>query len=204
MTRKLYYLLGAFAIIVADQLSKWLVMEKFLAPAANYPSYGLWEWYTQNPEPLPYTEINVLPFFNLVMVWNKGISFGLFNQESEWGPLILIAVSLIITAGFTVWLFKSDMRWQNIAIMMVIGGALGNVIDRFRFGAVIDFLDFHIADLHWPAFNVSDSSIVIGVFLLILYSFSPEYKAMIQNNQSTDNQDKAGTQDVLKNSAPES
>lgn len=177
------YFIGAFLIIVADQLSKWLVMERVLAPAANFPSYNLLEWYTQSPEPLAYSEIKVLPFFNLVMVWNKGISFGLFNESSAWGAIILIALSLAITGLFVLWLVKSSAHLQNIALALVIGGALGNVIDRFRFGAVIDFLDFHIAGLHWPAFNVSDSCIVIGVLLLILHSFSPEYKMMIEKQK---------------------
>ncbi len=180
---KSYYFIGAFFIILADQFSKWFVMEKFLAPAANYPSYTLIEWYTQRPEPLPFTEIEVWPFFNLVMVWNKGISFGLFNDTSVWGSLILITISLLITALFTLWLIRSHLHTQNIALALVIGGALGNVIDRFRFGAVIDFLDFHIAGHHWPAFNISDSCIVIGVLLLILYSFSPEYKATIDQQK---------------------
>jgi signal peptidase II len=104
------------------------------------------------------------------MVWNKGVSFGLFNHDTDYGPLLLTSLSLVISAVFLVWLFRTNSAVQLCGIAMVIGGAIGNVIDRLRFGAVIDFLDFHAAGWHWPAFNLADSSIVIGIFILILYA----------------------------------
>ena len=141
------YLIMGMAILAADQLTKWVALTYVMA---------------QSP-------IAVLPFFNLVLVWNKGVSFGLFNQDSDYGPLLLSALSLIITIAFIIWFLKSQSTLQKIGITLVICGALGNIIDRLRFGAVVDFLDFHAFGTHWPAFNVADSAICVGVFLLIIY-----------------------------------
>ena len=119
---------------------------------------------------LPYAEINIFPFFNLVMVWNQGISFGLFAQDSETSAWILVGLSVVITLLFLGWLFKTSSQLQSIGICLVIGGAIGNVIDRIRFGAVIDFLDFHAFGYHNQAFNIADSCVVVGVLSLIAYS----------------------------------
>lgn len=171
---KFPFLLFSAFLLVVDQLSKWAVTEYLIRIVLEKPdpqSLGLIEWYLNTPPRLPFASVDVLPFFNLVMVWNQGISFGLFNNGSDYGPMILSGVSLLISAVFIVWLFRSESKLQNIGIAFVIAGAFGNIIDRLRFGAVIDFLDFHIADLHWPAFNAADSWIFIGVLLLILQSF---------------------------------
>ena len=128
------------------------------------------EWFANAPLRLTYAQTEILPFFNIVMVWNQGVSFGLFNQTANYGPLMLVALSCFITLWFVIWLFRKPSPVQSFAIALVISGAVGNVIDRLRFGAVIDFLDFHIAGYHWPAFNVADSCIVVGVILLIIYS----------------------------------
>lgn len=118
---------------------------------------------------------DILPFFNLVHVWNRGISFGLFNHEHS-GAWLLVALSLVITVFFFVWLRKVDHKPVALAIGAVIGGALGNVIDRIRFHAVVDFLDFHIGDWHYPAFNVADSAIVLGIAFIVLDSLFFEPK----------------------------
>lgn len=110
--------------------------------------------------------IEILPFFKLVMVWNYGISFGMFADAGDtrrWG---LIAVALAITVLMTVWLWKSRHGLMSLALGLVIGGALGNVIDRLRWGAVADFFYLHYEDWYWPAFNIADSAIFIGVVLL--------------------------------------
>ena len=112
--------------------------------------------------------VEVTPFFNLVMVWNYGISFGMFAGSRQ--PAILIACSAIILGILAVWLYKNSSKLVACALGCVIGGAAGNVIDRLRFGAVADFLDFHIGPYHWPAFNIADSSIFIGVVLLCISS----------------------------------
>ena len=126
-------------------------------------------WYLNPPPRIPFAEWTLTPFFNLVIVWNQGISFGMLNQNFNYGPALLVAVSLAIVLVFLyILLRKPNTKWQSLAIAMIIGGALGNVIDRLRFGAVIDFLDFHIGSHHWPSFNVGDSCICIGVFILII------------------------------------
>ena len=141
-------LLLAVLVIVVDQATKlWIVDGVMVPPRA----------------------IEVTSFFNIVMVWNRGISFGLFNNGSPLNALILPALALAIVAVLLFWLWRADGRLTPIALGSIIGGALGNVIDRLRYdGAVADFLDFHVAGHHWPAFNVADAAIVVGVALLAL------------------------------------
>lgn len=171
--QKTSYLIFALLLFIADQLSKWAVTEYMIRPATENagPSMGLVEWIASAHPRLPFTSIEILPFFNIVMVWNQGVSFGMFSNDSAYGPLILSGLALVIAAVFLVWLFRSQSKLQCAAIALVISGAVGNVIDRVRFGAVIDFLDVHVAGFHWPAFNIADSAICIGVFLLIVHSF---------------------------------
>lgn len=111
----------------------------------------------------------VTGYFNLVMVWNTGVSFGLLQagQEARW---LFILLSLGIVVGLIVWLARAETRALALALGLVIGGALGNVIDRLRFGAVADFFDFHYASYHWPAFNIADAAIVLGVAVIFLQS----------------------------------
>lgn len=116
----------------------------------------------------PPRRIVLTGFFNLTPVWNRGVSFGLFAGHQEWIPWILSLVAVAIAAGLFVWLRRAEHRLLALALGAVIGGALGNVIDRLRFGAVVDFLDFHISGYHWPAFNVADAAISLGV-VMILY-----------------------------------
>lgn len=111
--------------------------------------------------------IEVLPFFNLVLLHNRGVSFGLLASDhpASWWMLILLSAAII--AGLAVWLVRTQYRMQAAALGLVTGGALGNVADRLRHGAVTDFLDFHLWGYHWPAFNFADSAIVIGAMLLL-------------------------------------
>lgn len=178
MMRPIIFLVLALFVIAADQASKWYTMEHVLRPEAariagtpETTSVDFVGWYKAHPAPLEPTEIQVLPNFNLVTVWNKGISFGIFNKTTDYGPMILTGLAFVISAFFLIWLFRVDNTMQSIGILLVIGGAMGNVIDRLRFGAVFDFLDFHLFDYHWPAFNIADSGIVLGVAVLIIYSF---------------------------------
>ena len=138
----------AFVALVADQVSKWWILEHVMKP----------------PRVIPVTD-----FFNLVMVWNRGVSFGLFNTpgSSAW---VLTGLALALTAFLLVWLWRADGHRLALALGLIIGGALGNVVDRVRFGAVADFLDFYVGNWHWPAFNVADSAITVGVVILILDS----------------------------------
>lgn len=111
--------------------------------------------------------IEVLPFFNLVTVWNYGVSFGMLTNDSQIGPWLFVAVALAIVAALFTWLRRAATRMVAIALGLVIGGAIGNVVDRLTYGAVFDFLDVHAFGWHWPAFNLADSGISIGVILLL-------------------------------------
>ena len=153
-------------LIIFDQLSKWFVLEHIFQPKLGGTPLHFMDWITSDFR-LPLISTEILPFFNLTMVWNQGISFGLFQNGNPW-PLIIMA--LVIVVMFTIWVLKSDKWVEIIALSMVIGGALGNVIDRLHFGAVADFIDFHIAGWHYPAFNLADSFITIGVLILVTYS----------------------------------
>jgi signal peptidase II len=138
--------LTAIVILALDQITKWWIVGKVMDPPRA---------------------IEVTPFFNLVMVWNRGITFGLFG-DAQWGRWAFAALALGIVVVLITWLMRAARRWVAGALGLIIGGAIGNVIDRVRWGAVADFLDFHVAGWHWPAFNVADSAIVVGVGLLLL------------------------------------
>ena len=139
----------AGAVIFADQVLKaWIVGTVMATPRI----------------------IEVLPVANIVLVWNRGVSFGLFNAASPSGPWILSAVALAVSALLMVWLFRQQSALVGYAIGLILGGALGNVIDRLTRGAVVDFLDLHLGAHHWPAFNLADSAISLGAALLILDS----------------------------------
>jgi signal peptidase II len=116
----------------------------------------------------------VTDFFNLVLVFNKGISFGLLN--SGLGPLVFAGVAGAIILVLLYMLVRTETKVAAIAIGLLIGGAVGNLVDRFRHGAVVDFLDFHAFGYHWPAFNVADSAVVLGVGLLLLQSLALDTK----------------------------
>ena len=120
--------------------------------------------------------VKVLPFFNLVLVWNRGISFGIMNKDTDYGVYMLCALSLIITGFFIAWLTRTDHKPLQIAICSVIAGAIGNVIDRIIHGAVVDFLDFHAFGYHYPSFNIADSAVVLGIAFILLDSIFFEPK----------------------------
>lgn len=173
----------ALDVLVLDQISKWLLLEyvirKEIQP--NAQPVGLWDWLMDAPSRFPYTSIELLPFFNLTMVWNEGISFGLFHGLGIW---ILVAVSLIITVVFSLWMLRSESWFQTVSLALVIGGAIGNIMDRLRFGAVADFFDFYIGNWHYPAFNVSDCSIVVGIAFLVIDGIFFEPKRAKQKEAS--------------------
>lgn len=112
--------------------------------------------------------IEVTGFFNLVRVWNTGISFSLFQSDSETGRWALTILPVVVVAGLVWWVRKSTDAWLWAAVGFVAGGALGNVIDRITWGAVADFVDIHAFGYHWPAFNVADAAIVGGVAYIAL------------------------------------
>lgn len=116
-----------------------------------------------------FQSIEITPFFNLVMVWNRGVSFGLFASNMEIVRWLLIVLSTGVSIGLMIWLYRATNRWLAIGLGLVVGGAMGNAVDRVVHGAVADFFDFYLSGVgHWPAFNIADSAIVVGVgFLLI-------------------------------------
>ena len=136
----------AAAVFAGDRLTKWLILDV----------WNPWE-----------ARHAVTPFFNVVIVWNTGVSFGLLQSGSSLAPLLLSGLALAIVTALAVWLRRAENRLVASALGLVIGGALGNTFDRLVFGAVLDFLDFHVAGYHWPAFNVADSAIVVGVIALL-------------------------------------
>ena len=145
----MYFGLGvAASVIVVDQISKFAVMS-VLAPYQGFP---------------------VTPFLNLVLVLNTGITFGFFASDDSFTRWTLIVLALIISFILLRWLASAEGQYVRIALGMIIGGALGNVIDRLVYKAVVDFLDFHLYAWHWPAFNIADSAITIGVALFVLSS----------------------------------
>jgi len=121
--------------------------------------------------------IEVTGFFNLVPVWNRGVSFGMLG-DSETSRWILVGLAFVIVAILVVWLIRAGSAVVVFALVLVIGGALSNVIDRVVFGAVVDFIDIHAFGWHWPAFNLADMSIVAGTALLLYYGLFGSPRAL--------------------------
>jgi signal peptidase II len=117
------------------------------------------------------TILPIAPFFNLVRAWNTGVSFSMFDSWGMAGVIILSVVAIAVILYLLWWLSSEKNKTIQVSIGFIIGGALGNVIDRIRFGAVFDFLDFYVGVKHWPAFNVADTFICIGAVMIIAYSF---------------------------------
>lgn len=139
-------LVAAAAVLALDQLAKLWVLGVFRAASSNV--------------------IVVLPVFNLVMTWNTGVSFGMFNSGSAGGTFIFAALAAVIVAVLVWWLARARGAGLQAAIGMVIGGALGNIADRLVRGAVVDFLDFHLGAWHWFVFNLADAAICLGVLFI--------------------------------------
>lgn len=150
-SKKLFFLGCLIAIIVAffDLASKRMIFA--LLENGDYSNNSL----------------EITSFFNLVHVWNSGVSFGMFH-DAKYGKIIFSVVVLIITVVMLVWLYRNEKPYISWAVAFIIGGALGNLFDRIKYGAVADFLDFHLATYHWPAFNIADSFVFIGVAMLLI------------------------------------
>lgn len=112
--------------------------------------------------------VTVNDYFNLVKVWNTGVSFSMFNSYGDFGSYVLIGLALAVCCGLLYWMYHETDKIRIACLGLIVGGALGNVLDRVRYGAVMDFLDFHFATYHWPAFNLADSFICVGAAVLIL------------------------------------
>lgn len=152
MTRRLGLALLALTVVL-DQLSKsWVI--------------GYFD--TRGPTMGGVPQRAVTPFFNLILTWNRGMSFGLFNRDTPWNTALFSLLAAVIVTGLLIWLWRTESALVAAAIGLVSGGAIGNVVDRLRLGAVTDFLDFHWYDWHFATFNLADSSITVGVGLLLL------------------------------------
>ena len=150
-----------FLLIVLDQVSKGILIYMI---SGSVPLFSnAWDLV-----PVPYMMNQITNFFNIVFTWNFGTSFSFFRNLGESYQFIIIFITgLIIGFMFHYFFFKSK-SYEKVPLMFIIGGALGNLIDRIRFGAVVDFLDFHFGGYHWPAFNFADMCISFGIFLYIL------------------------------------
>lgn len=163
------------AVFAADQYSKWFVMETMLKTQQVVPTFQDWflTFHKSSATDMianGYKTIMLYPHLNIIMVWNKGISFGLLQNGSRIMTMAFIGISLFLSMAMIIWLAISRNALVSFALALVTGGAVGNLVDCVRFGAVADFIDFYVGDWHWPAFNVADSAIVLGAFVLILHT----------------------------------
>lgn len=143
-------LVAAIVVVVLDQASKQWILQVFVdKPGRVVPVTG---------------------FFNLTLIFNHGVSFGILNDSGPLNALLFTALAAVIVAGLLAWLWRTGGTLLPLAIGMVIGGAIGNVVDRLARGAVTDFLDFHLAEWHWFVFNLADAAICIGVGLMVIDS----------------------------------
>lgn len=155
------YVIIILSAIVVDQLTKGILLYLI---TGTVPLFGA-AW---DIVPVPYLMTQVCDFFNIVFTWNPGASFSMLRTVGEVAPIIIISATAFIIGLITYYLFARAPGYERAPLALIVGGAVGNIIDRVRFGAVVDFLDFHIGGWHWPAFNVADMCIVIGVAWLIL------------------------------------
>ncbi len=135
-------------VVVLDQLTKWVAL-KYLTR---------------------HLEVPVIPFVNLTLVYNRGAAFGFLNNADGWQNLFFIAIALIACAVITYLILRLRQKdiMVGLALSLILGGAAGNLIDRFLHGYVIDFVDVYYGSWHWPAFNVADSAITVGAAVLVL------------------------------------
>ncbi|MBI0065803.1 signal peptidase II [Commensalibacter sp. M0134] len=150
--KKWYWGLGMlFLIFLLDQISKYCILN-----IVNLPQKG---------------SVPVIPFFNFTMVWNRAITFGMLDQFGSWGSVIFSVSAFVIAASLFIWMIRARKIWVIMSLGAIVGGALGNILDRLRFGAVVDFIHFHVAGWSWYVFNVADSAIVCGVIILLMDAF---------------------------------
>jgi len=110
----------------------------------------------------------ITSFLNIVMVWNPGVSFGMLQTNKNLVFYGLIVTAILVSLGFLVWLWREPKAIRGITVGLIVGGAIGNIWDRIRFNAVVDFIDIHVGMHHWPAFNIADSAISVAVTILLV------------------------------------
>lgn len=184
-----YFILGFIlivGIVLIDQYSKWVVMESMLRVEGDFLPFKDWfttprllEYFIDERE--SYHDKAILPFLDFVMVWNQGVSFGMFDNNNPLVAYIFIAISLTVSLGFIIWLALANNALTSIACALIAGGAIGNAIDRIRFRAVADFISVHIGEFHFPVFNFADICISIGAVCLawtLLLDSKPSYNTV--------------------------
>jgi len=151
MPKPVHWYALAGLIVVLDQLSKWVALGNII----------------------PGEVIYVAPFWNWVLTFNPGAAFSILADQSGWQRWFFTVLALGVSGWIALELKKHpEQKLMALALTLVMGGALGNVIDRVRFGAVVDFIQWHAAGFYWPAFNVADSAISVGAVLLIIASLT--------------------------------
>lgn len=111
--------------------------------------------------------VAILPVFDLVLVWNRGVSYGLLQQDTEFGRWALVALHVVASVAITIWIARETDRVSALGLAVILGGAVGNGIDRIAYGAVVDYALLHWGDVTWYVFNLADAGIVAGVALLL-------------------------------------
>jgi signal peptidase II len=146
----------SLAVILLDQASKQLVESSLLV----------------------YETIPLLPHFNLTLAYNEGAAFSFLSDQGGWQRWFFSGLAAVVSLVLVVWLGRlRDERWLAASLSLIVGGAVGNLVDRLLFGHVIDFLDFYYGQWHWPAFNLADSAIFLGVLLMLVDSFLQPQKS---------------------------
>lgn len=141
----------AAVILLADQASKWWILEVARLPEVRH---------------IPLLAAGPLGL-DLTLVWNRGVTFGMFSGDGALNHLILAGLAALVALFLLRWMARAETRWVAAALGAVVGGAVGNIIDRLRFGAVVDFVDAHAWGWHWYVFNLADAAIVCGVGILL-------------------------------------
>ena len=161
MKKIIKYISIIFGAILLDQITKSILLYMI---TGHVPLYGS-AWRVVS---YPYLMGRITDWFNIVFTWNPGASFSMFRNLGEYAPILIILATGVIIYFILRYLFRRAASYECLPLCLIAGGALGNIIDRIRFGAVIDFLDLHVGGWHWPAFNVADMCIVCGVILYII------------------------------------
>ena len=146
--RRLVLVIG-LAVLVADLITKQIMLGWIFDPPRR---------------------VEILPFLNFAPVWNPGISFGMLADAGGAVPMLLTALAFAV-AAWMVWKAPGFKRFERFGAGLIAGGAVGNALDRIRFGKVVDFIDVYVQTWHWPAFNIADASITVGAFLWIVSLF---------------------------------
>lgn len=156
----------ALVVLIADQLSKWWVLESFSLQEKG--------------------SVVLLPFLNFTMVWNKGVSMGFLSANGELGRWLLVIVTSGVAIGLAIWLYRGADKWVSIALGGIVGGAIGNIIDRIVHGAVVDFIHLHAFNWSFYVFNVADAAISLGVIILLFDGLRSDDKSPTRDDNGSD------------------